>query len=277
MALYIHQYGPRDGKPVVFFHGFPGTHKQAELIHPWAESLGLNILAVDRPGYGFSEPIAGGLTEFLPLLKSALDKYHIGQEIYLVGISGGNAAALSSAAYLGARVKALACVCGVAPFREAPETYSKSFRSGLNMARRLPTALLRPAIESFIRNFDPKEKFDEIISKLSSPDQAVLRDPIVRSNLLASLDLARRQGSSGILFDLKSFASDWPLNWDDVRCPTTIWHGGRDLVLSPDMARFLKSRLAHAALKLYPDEGHYSLAIGRAEEILRDLIKNPLS
>jgi pimeloyl-ACP methyl ester carboxylesterase len=98
-----------------------------------------------------------------------------------------------------------------------------------------------------------------------------LRQEHVRQTLLDSVELARRQGSAGILFDLKSFAHAWPVDWKKIVVPTLIWHGGDDSILSEDMAHFLASRLPQAKLRIFPEEGHYSLPILRAEEILTAL------
>ena len=99
---FIHEFGVPDGRPVVFFHGFPGSHRQAFVLKPWAAKFNLRVLSVDRPGYGFSDPRSGpDLKTFLPKLETALEKLKVGR-FYLVGVSGGNPAAVSAAGYFAA-------------------------------------------------------------------------------------------------------------------------------------------------------------------------------
>jgi hypothetical protein len=50
------EYGPADGSPVLYFHGFPGSHQDIHLFKgvEFAEKYHLRLIAVDRPGYGNS-------------------------------------------------------------------------------------------------------------------------------------------------------------------------------------------------------------------------------
>ena len=52
------EYGPGDGIPVFYFHGFPGSHKDIMLFkgNELAEELNIRLIAIDRPGYGSSDP-----------------------------------------------------------------------------------------------------------------------------------------------------------------------------------------------------------------------------
>src|SRR5262249_48789391 len=72
--LFIHESGRPEGRPLVFFHGFPGSHKQSAFLDRYADQFDLRILSVDRPGYGYSAPIAGGLKDFLSSLARELDQ-----------------------------------------------------------------------------------------------------------------------------------------------------------------------------------------------------------
>jgi pimeloyl-ACP methyl ester carboxylesterase len=49
-------YGRRDGAPILFFHGFPGSRLQAALVHAQAAAAGVALIAFDRPGFGASSP-----------------------------------------------------------------------------------------------------------------------------------------------------------------------------------------------------------------------------
>lgn len=51
------EYGAPEGKPIVYFHGFPGSRLDWELCVPpdTADALNIRIIAVDRPGIGLSD------------------------------------------------------------------------------------------------------------------------------------------------------------------------------------------------------------------------------
>src|SRR3546814_7781630 len=42
--------GDREGAPVFYFHGFPGSRLEATLL----PASGIRLIGVDRPGYGLS-------------------------------------------------------------------------------------------------------------------------------------------------------------------------------------------------------------------------------
>ena len=49
------EYGVRDGKPIFYFHGWPGSRLEAQLAAPTARSYNARLIAVDRPGFGRSD------------------------------------------------------------------------------------------------------------------------------------------------------------------------------------------------------------------------------
>ena len=52
--LQRHEYGPRDGTPVLYLHGTPGTGREAAVLHGAARDAGVRLVAPDRPGMGGS-------------------------------------------------------------------------------------------------------------------------------------------------------------------------------------------------------------------------------
>src|SRR3989338_9991360 len=53
------EYGAPDGRPVLFFHGAPGSrHIHADMADV-VTRRGIRLIAVERPGYGLSDPQPG--------------------------------------------------------------------------------------------------------------------------------------------------------------------------------------------------------------------------
>jgi pimeloyl-ACP methyl ester carboxylesterase len=48
------QYGSPTGKAILYQHGFPGSRLEASQHHDLCVELGLRIIAIDRPGHGWS-------------------------------------------------------------------------------------------------------------------------------------------------------------------------------------------------------------------------------
>jgi hypothetical protein len=53
------EYGSPTGKPILYQHGFPGSRLEAAQFHDLGRELGLRIISIDRPGYGWSSPHPG--------------------------------------------------------------------------------------------------------------------------------------------------------------------------------------------------------------------------
>jgi fermentation-respiration switch protein FrsA (DUF1100 family) len=53
--------------------------------------------------------------------------------------------------------------------------------------------------------------------------------------------------------------------------PSHLWHGEQDTTVPVAMGRCLAAALRQCRARFYPDEGHFSLPVRRAEEILATL------
>ena len=60
-ALGYAEFGPPDGFPVFYFHGFPSSRLDWQLVSEDSllQDLNVRIIAPDRPGYGLSDFLNG--------------------------------------------------------------------------------------------------------------------------------------------------------------------------------------------------------------------------
>src|SRR3989338_9811190 len=113
------EYGALGGRPVLFFHGAPGSrHIHADMADV-VTLRGIRLIAVERPGYGLSDPQPGrsmldwpgdvaALTDALGIAKFAI-----------IGFSMGSTYALACASRLPLRVTIVALAGAFAPL-DAP-------------------------------------------------------------------------------------------------------------------------------------------------------------
>jgi len=101
------------GHHVVLLHGQPGSRADWQQV---AERMpgGLNVVALDRPGYGASRQAAGGFVVNAAAVVAELDGRGIGRAV-LVGHSYGGGVALSVAGLAPERVEALVLLASVGP------------------------------------------------------------------------------------------------------------------------------------------------------------------
>ena len=112
------EFGPADGRPLVWLHGTPGARRQIpQSARVMAEELGIRIVGIDRPGVGSSTPYRYG-----SLLDSVTDLTRVADDLGLerfgvIGLSGGGPYALAASYALPDRVPVAAVLGGVAPTR----------------------------------------------------------------------------------------------------------------------------------------------------------------
>lgn len=115
------ELGPSDGYPVMYNHGFPSCRLEPTVSAPLLTQVAepLRIIALDRPGYGLSDFVAGRTFADWPRdVAAAADLLGI-DHFSVIGASGGAPYALATAASLGDRVDRVGIVVGIAP-PEAP-------------------------------------------------------------------------------------------------------------------------------------------------------------
>jgi alpha-beta hydrolase superfamily lysophospholipase len=77
------QYGSPTGKAILYNHGFPGSRIEASQHHDLCRELGLRMIAIDRPGHGWSSPHRGAKLLDWPKDLECLAE-HLGLETYAV-------------------------------------------------------------------------------------------------------------------------------------------------------------------------------------------------
>ena len=88
-SLSFAEYGDRQGKPVFYFHGFPGSSLEAKLAEKISLDTRVRFIGVDRPGYGFSSfKPARTISDLADDVVELADGLDIGR-FSILGVSGG--------------------------------------------------------------------------------------------------------------------------------------------------------------------------------------------
>ncbi|OGJ64999.1 hypothetical protein A3F36_00085 [Candidatus Peribacteria bacterium RIFCSPHIGHO2_12_FULL_55_11] len=150
-------YGDPRGKPVLYCHGFLGSHHQGALVDDCARRNGLRIIAPNRPGIGHSSP-----HKFPLMTATAADSAELMDALHIdvfaaVGVSGGGCFALSCAFALPDRVRFTAVAGCMAPLNVTHnlrhmKMIRRMFLSGCHDHDRIAGWGLR-ALFVFCRNF----------------------------------------------------------------------------------------------------------------------------
>lgn len=237
-------YGAEDGPLVVVLDG-PASRGLARASAPFAASLGLRLVAPDRPGFGGSTPArARGIADW-PADHAALLDALGAERAGILGQSGGTPYALAAAAALPQRTVAIALVGALAPLDE-PDSLAEAggeLRSGARLARRAPW-LLRLALRGAARSTrkDPGKMARKAAKDAAPADAAVLRDPALWE--LHERTTAEILGQPDALaHEIGVLARPWGIDLAAVSAPVAFWSGACDVRHPTSHSRRLAARL----------------------------------
>ena len=281
MALRLHDgrllayqvYGLPSGSPIVFFHGFPGTHLQAAMVHAQAAALGVALVAFDRPGFGDSQPSpARTVDAVVGDVADLMD--HLGHRRFgVIGVSCGGPYALATARSMPARVTAVGLLAGVGPMNrpEARAGQLPALTAMFDLARWHPW-LASPllALDWMMFRSDAQRAVKVLSSMLTPPDRKLLaQDPSTRALFGASLAAAYRQGIGGALREVQRITRCRADMLQGIHMPVHVFQSGQDRHVPPAMGRWIADALPHGRLHLCPDEGHLSIVVRRFDDCAR--------
>lgn len=265
------EFGDPEGRPLLYFHGFPGSRLEARLVDTEAAERGLRIVAVDRPGFGGSDFQSGRTLLDWPGDVAALAAALGLPRFSVLGASGGGPYALACARRLADRLDAVAVASGLGPVEDRRSLDGMIWfnRRGLLAVRRLPPiasfgfALARPLI---LR--DTSRAVAHLAARTRGPDRDFFASPHHVAVFAETLREAFRQGSRGLAREARIYCRPWGFRPEEIRARVLLWHGELDEIVPVAMGRRISAALPDCEAAFYPEEGHFSLAAGRVAEIL---------
>lgn len=271
-VLGVERLGRSGETPVLFFHGLPGSRLDFLSESRACARAGVELIALDRPGFGLSSPHPGRVpldwARDVAELADALELGHFA----VLGYSAGAKYALACAYALPERVAAAGVLSGSAP----PET--PGWDDGMIAAERIAQwaslhapALARAgwaALGALARRL-PGPLMAGFARSLSGPDRLLAERPPVREALLVTLLEGLRQGGAAIVEDYAIEGRAWGFELARIEVPVLLWHGDQDDEVPLAHARWLAARIPGASLEIVEGAGH--LMIGRVGPVVAAL------
>ena len=265
------EFGDPRGRPVLFFHGYPGSRWDGAETGQVAEHVGIRLIALDRPGMGLSDhqpkrrllDWPQDVLEFANALE--LERFAV------IGYSGGGPYALACAFQLDTRLSAVGVISGIGPLTEpgAVDGMVKNNIRLFQLARSSPWLL--HLIFSLNRRVDSLKLMQAALPQMPAVDQEVMRQPGVLEGMARDYSEAFRQGAHGVVHEGALYASDWGFKLGEIRRPVWLWHGEQDTNAPASMGRFQARHLSNCKATFYPTDGHISIIVNHAAEILMAL------
>lgn len=270
------EHGAADSKPVFYLHGSPSSRLEARLYlsEDLLQSLGVRLIAVDRPGMGLSDFQPNRrLLDFPTDLLALADHLDI-ERFAILAYSLGGIHGLACARAIPERLTQVGIVSGAALFTEAElmQNVNEGTRKYLTLPRENPfAARLFLGMMTMMIRFAPKLMTASAASNLPAPDRPIVADSNFQAGFIRMLREALRSGTRGAFHESLLSVTDYGFRLQEIQTPIQLWHGEADQNVPVAMARFAASALPKCEAGFYPNKGHLSLFKSHAAEIVRAL------
>jgi pimeloyl-ACP methyl ester carboxylesterase len=251
-----------DTRPVLLYlHGAPGSRAEVGCYEQGLlEERGVCAVAVDRPGYGATDPL-GDLDRLARIKDAVAVAGHLGMAGFVVqGTSAGGQYALACAAVLPDRVQAVILTSALGSINAGDdlEGMAEDVAEDWRQEWRDPEgARARFEVEMAEVRADPMAWLRQITSTWPADERGWLE----KNSEALSEDMveATRQGAIGYWLDGQATGQPWPFDVAGIRAPIYVFHGDSDtLAPLPILRRTLAPAARVTEERIYPGGEHFS-------------------
>jgi pimeloyl-ACP methyl ester carboxylesterase len=273
-TLAVAEWGDPNGKPVITFHGTPGSRIGYWTPEPeiWAR-FGLRKFSFDRPGYGESTRLPGrSVDDVVPDVVTIADAFGL-RRFAVTGGSGGGPHVLACAALLADRVERALASVSVAPF----DADGVDFVAGMN--------------DGNIREFNAAVEGEAALRTMLEPERTTMIERLTsgRSDFLGDdyempeadrIEMEKHQkasaahlltaiagGLDGWVDDDLAMVKPWGFDVAACRVPVALSYGRQDQLVPGAHGDWLAAHVPGAVSWVDDGTGH----MGNDAEVERDL------
>ena len=273
--LCFADYGDPEGRPLMYFHGWPSSRLQACGIHEQCLQRGICLIAPDRPGVGQSDWQEERTLLDWPSIVEELAA-HVGWDRFAVmGVSGGGPYAIAAASALPDRVEQAAVVCGAPPLARFPDRSEMMLPYRVLLRIRPYAPFLIPGIlkvSHWISQYPPNEPpMSWVMKWTADADREALGEGDFEQ-VTRSFREGLSAGTKGVQADGDIYSSEWEIDFESIKVPISFWHGEDDQNIPFSMVKTYASWIPTAEMHSFPDEGHYSI-IQRSPAMVLDSLQ----
>jgi len=256
-----------EGKPVLYFHGTASSRLEVLLLEKFAFANGLQIIGVDRPGFGLSTfAPRKNLSDFAYDVDLLIEHLRLKQPAVL-GWSGGGVFALAYVALFPERVSRAVIVGTPAlPFDVATAHNSSLARFamkipflGMLALRSMKAQVLKANanIDKFLASKDA----EKTLKGWSAEDVKFFSDKAWVTLLYEAMAEAFRQGNQSVKAVLQEhmlFMKPWDVPLSKISSGKVfVWQGAEDKTCRVDNAFRLAQEVPDAHVKIFNGKGHF--------------------
>ncbi len=256
------------GQPVIYFHGTASSRLEVLLLKDDAENAGMQIIGVDRPGYGLSTAHPRrSLQDFNADVNLLADS--LGFERFAVlGWSGGGAFALAYIAAFPERVtKALVADAPALPFdvSKAHDFPFSKYVMKLHFVGVLAIQQLRRQIlkaNGDIQAFLQSKQAKQLLRGYTESDLQFFSDPTWAKLMFQSMAEAFRQesGVNAVVDEHMLFLKPWGFSLGNIPAgKLVVWHGEDDKTINVRNGYAIADQIRGSQLEVFNGKGHCAM------------------
>jgi pimeloyl-ACP methyl ester carboxylesterase len=276
------EWGTATGRPVVYFHGTPGSRIWIPDEDATVEA-GVRLIVPDRPGVGGSDPkVPRTIGEWPADVLELADLLGI-QKFAIVGVSAGGSYAAACAALIPSRLTDVAIVSGSLAhwcWEERPgiqDEWTADDRAEFELMQRDLEAGVELATDNllaFARELDehPEVMHEELAQ--AEGDRWFFDDPTRVEALDAYLRSTFSQGVDAAVWEFIKVYLPWGFRLADIPIPVRIWHGSQDPWVTDADIEVQVNAIPRCSLVVWHDSGHLGF-IKHWDEIMTTLARSP--
>lgn len=238
------------------------------------KEFGVRLIAIDRPGYGQSDPHRKQtFYSAMKDIEAVIDALDLGKKVWLLGFSMGGAFCWAAARYIPERIAGMALWSPVGNFkwkgisgRERKAmlaSYTRTERALSAVARWLPFGAFRWYAKRLSKEFLKGPKLSK--AGLSDEDWECLQQPGVGEEMARDAQEAVKYFKGfGVAKDLELMSGNWGFEMKEVgevlqHAKVHIWHGDKDKLVPLRMQQWVQKQLPTiVTLHQLQGEGHLS-------------------
>ena len=254
--LGLIEYGDPNGKPLFYFHGWPGCRLSGSETDEAAKKVGVRVISTDRPGIGLSDLKKDRTMLDWPDDVLELADYLAIGKFAVMGCSGGGPYVAVCAYKIPERITKAGIVVGLAPpsIKGNLDGLPLQGKLGWENYHRFPFTRVFASLGAMI-----EFKYIPILGSLfgfPTKEDSVIFKALAKNNEFPAIKEAFRQGIKGPADDLRVYTDDWGFKVKDIKVKVYLWYEAKDKCVSLNMARYYKSQIPGSKLFIDPDGGH---------------------
>ena len=271
-------YGDSNGAAVFYFHGTPSSRLEPLLINQYGYDLedllqksGIRLIAVDRPGMGFStyNP-QGNYISFADDVRQLAAHLSIGLCPVLCW-SGGGPYALALAHRYPELISSVHIICSFTRRFDREVSSQMGMNKWYFWAAKYAPFVLRTSMNILswkkIRRVVPRK-----ISGLPFEDYRLLNTPAKLDYLAVhTMKQATRLGARGAVHEARNYFNDAGFRLQEIQQPVHYWWGEKDMTVIRLHPEELERKVPNAVMHYRGGEGHLSLYVNCFREVLQVL------